>query len=488
MTPLRVALIAVSLAIAPFGLRGQTAVVSGNLTSFDVVNDTGQPAHGFEIQLEGALASDIYYTYNLSRYGAPAIVPYVTGVYVRYQSAYDANAGQYVQSTPQHNSAGFSWQNCYQGGAGYATSGCEHLAQSMRYVPAPRTITVTGRWLIDDPANPGHLIGANPAAAIPWVTWSVAPPVAPATPPVVVAFAVIPKPAPVPAQFGDAHWIKIFKTHITRPVSGDELVSGNAAVVPEDPTQIEVAWDILQVAPPNLNGKKNRTRRRTQGNIAIDTASVVRRYEAYKYTGAYDPLTHEVACFDLTCTAPSPGELGGPLSAQNTASNVVADSLTVTKTGSGASSAGVSDSTGKIGCGGACGMFAANGSLVTLTANPSGTIFGGWSGACSGAQLTCSANVNGKTGVGASFLRQFTLSIGRSNPGTVAGSPAGNDRAIDCGGNCSAKFTDGTVVALTATPPAGKQFVNWSGACSGTLPTCTITITSDTSVQAVFSK
>ena len=72
--------------------------------------------------------------------------------------------------------------------------------------------------------------------------------------------------------------------------------------------------------------------------------------------------------------------------------------------------------------------------------------------------------------------------------GTVTGSPAGNDRAVDCGGNCSAKFTDGTVVTLTATPPGGKQFVNWSGACSGTVPACAVTITRDTSVQAVFSK
>ena len=244
----------------------------------------------------------------------------------------------------------------------------------------------------------------------------------------------------------------------------------------------------LQVAPPNLNGKKNRTRRQNQGSIAVNTASVVRRYETYKYTGSYDPLTHEAACLDLTCTAPSPGELGGPLSAQNAASNVVADSLTVTKTGRAASSAGVSDSTGKISCGSSFAVFATNGSTVTLTANPGGTIFGGWSGACSGTQLTCPATVNGKTDVGASFLRQFLLSIGRSNSGTVTGSPARNDRAVDCGGNCSAKFTDGTVVTLTATPPGGKQFVNWSGACSGTVPACAVTITRDASVQAVFSK
>ena len=487
MRPIRVAMIA-AIAITPFLLQGQTAVVSGTLTSFDVVNDTGQPAHGFEIQLEGALPTDLYYTYNYSRYGVPAVVPYATGVYVRYQSAYDTNTGLYAQTTPQNNSAGFSWQNCYQGGAGYATSGCEHLAQSMRYVPPSQPITVTGRWLIEEANNPGHLVAAASAAAIPWATWAIAPFTTAGIAPVVVAVVTIPKPAKVIAQFGDAHWVKIFKTHITRPVTGDELVSGNAAVVPEDATQVEVAWDILQVAPPNLNGKKNRTRRQNQGGIATNTASVVRRYETYKYTGAYDPLTHEVACLDLTCTAPSTGELGGPLSANNTAVNVVADSLTVTKSGSAASTGNVVDATAKISCGGACAMFTTSGANVTLTASPNGSIFGGWSGSCSGTQLTCSLSVTGKTDVGVSFLKQFSLSIGRSNSGTVTSDISGNDRAISCGGACSAKFTDGTVVTLTATPPAGKTFVNWSGACVGTSPTCAVTISKDTSVQAVFGK
>ena len=222
MRPSQVAMLA-AMAITPFFMQAQTAVVSGTLTGFDVVNDTGQPAHGFEIQLEGALPSDLYYTYNYSRYGVPTVVPYATGVYVRYQSTYDANTGQYGQTTPVYNASGFSWQNCYQGGAGYPTSGCEHLAQSMRFIPASQVITVTGRWLIDDFNNPGHLIGADPAAAIPWATWYVTPVSTIGVAPVVVAVATIPKPAKVIGQFGDAHWVKIFKTHITRSVGGDEL-------------------------------------------------------------------------------------------------------------------------------------------------------------------------------------------------------------------------------------------------------------------------
>jgi len=44
------------------------------------------------------------------------------------------------------------------------------------------------------------------------------------------------------------------------------------------------------------------------------------------------------------------------------------------------------------------------------------------------------------------------------------------------------------VGALAATPPAGQQFLNWSGGCSGSSPICTVTMNANTSVQAVFSK
>jgi uncharacterized repeat protein (TIGR02543 family) len=43
-------------------------------------------------------------------------------------------------------------------------------------------------------------------------------------------------------------------------------------------------------------------------------------------------------------------------------------------------------------------------------------------------------------------------------------------------------------VILTATPPAGKQFVSWSGACFGTVNTCTVTVNANLSAQANFSK
>ena len=313
----------------------QTAAISGNLSAFDVVNDTGQDVHGFEIQIEGVSQNDLYYTVFGGRYGSPVVVPYATGVYVRYQGTYNSSTSQWNQTTPVNTGAAFAWQNCYQGGAGYSTSGCEHFGQSMRAVQPGQTVTVTGRWLAADPNNPGALIPVNPPAAIPFATWFIAPPTVFAAPPVVVAQVEAPEPPETPERYGDAQWVKIFKTQLTRPVTGDELTTGNIAVVPQDPTQVEVAWDILQASPPTVNGKRNRTRSRNQGSIAADTRSVIRRFELYKYTGVYDAITHQVACADLTCTAPAAGELGGPLSAQNTATNVTADSLTVAKSGNG---------------------------------------------------------------------------------------------------------------------------------------------------------
>ena len=173
------------------------------------------------------------------------------------------------------------------------------------------------------------------------------------------------------------------------------------------------------------------------------------------------------------------------IAAQNSAVNLLPDALGVVKSGSGS----VSGTGAKINCGSACSAFAPNGTAVTLTASPaSGNVFTGWGGACTGTQLTCTVSVSGPVEVDAGFLPQFTLSVGRSNSGTVTASPSGNDRRINCPGDCSAKFTQATTVTLTATPPAGKAFVSWGGACSGTAPTCTVFITQNTSVQANFSK
>lgn len=46
----------------------------------------------------------------------------------------------------------------------------------------------------------------------------------------------------------------------------------------------------------------------------------------------------------------------------------------------------------------------------------------------------------------------------------------------------------GTVVTLTAVPNADAHFQSWGGACTGTLPTCTITMEKNTTVYANFDR
>src|SRR4029077_10706464 len=78
-----------ALLAAPLVARAQTATVYGSLGNFDVVNNTGQDAHGFEIELDGLQAADVAYTFSVQRYGVSTIAPPPTGVAVRWTSRYD---------------------------------------------------------------------------------------------------------------------------------------------------------------------------------------------------------------------------------------------------------------------------------------------------------------------------------------------------------------------------------------------------------------
>ncbi len=78
----------------------------------------------------------------------------------------------------------------------------------------------------------------------------------------------------------------------------------------------------------------------------------------------------------------------------------------------------------------------------------------------------------------------FLLSVSKLNNGngTVISSPSG----ISCGTRCSAPFTRGANVTLTATPASGSIFSGWSGACSGTNATCSVVMNTPQSVTATF--
>jgi hypothetical protein len=77
----------------------------------------------------------------------------------------------------------------------------------------------------------------------------------------------------------------------------------------------------------------------------------------------------------------------------------------------------------------------------------------------------------------------LSVTLGGSGGGSVTSSPAG----INCGGTCSATFSQGTAVTLTATPDGSSVFTGWSGACTGTSSTCTVTVNAASTVTATFS-
>jgi prepilin-type N-terminal cleavage/methylation domain-containing protein len=76
----------------------------------------------------------------------------------------------------------------------------------------------------------------------------------------------------------------------------------------------------------------------------------------------------------------------------------------------------------------------------------------------------------------------FTLSVSKSGTGT--GTVTSNPSGIICGSDCSESYTDGTVVALTASPSGGSTFAGWSGDadCSDG----SVTMSADRSCTATF--
>ncbi len=160
--------------------------------------------------------------------------------------------------------------------------------------------------------------------------------------------------------------------------------------------------------------------------------------------------------------------------------------LTVTKSGTGSGT--VTSSTGGIACGATCGpVNIASGTAVTLTAAPaSGSTFGGWGGACTGTG-SCIVTMTAARSVTATFNGPSGFALTVTKSGTGTGTVTSSTGGISCGSTCSATYTSGTVVTLTAAAASGSTFASWSGACTGSTATCTVTMSQARAVNAAFN-
>lgn len=287
----------------------------GTLSNFDVPNDTGEETHGFQIELDDVHSSDISYEFGApyERYGNPKLIDFPGGVYVRYESPYYPASKAFTQGTPIAASPIMPTlgHQCWTGGSvEYLTSGCEHFGVGLIRNP---TKTVY-RWLTADPAKPGNLIAAGMNVSLPAPEWSLQPP-SPENPQPVVR-AVVNAPEPHFQAFGEAEWVKVYVTESPQPAQLNHLLSDDPAV-PQEESHTETEWVLLQKSA----GAPNSGELASERPMGAGQESVTRRYEIYRYNGAYNPEDHEAepAIDDNT---PAEGEVGEYVGAQMAALNI----------------------------------------------------------------------------------------------------------------------------------------------------------------------
>ena len=293
-------------AIATLLLAGHAgAATFGSLANFDVVNDTGKPAWGFEIEIEdsqydhaGTLSSVFGYDRVFSfispdpgavvRFGKPTI-DYIAGFGARI--VYGGLIGGI--STP---SAPFvtSGESCWPGAnANWTATSCDHFGVSTYGAPAKTTYS----WLVDN--GSGAL--AKQAVGVPAVNFVFTPPPPPPVgqpaPPPAVVQAVIQAPVVADNPRANAFWVKMVKTTVGENIDLGDLLGGNhpgarpeIAALQEAP-EIEIEWQVLQI------GKVDEVSKSVDMN---GDPAAVWRFQFYKYLGSMDdegiidPKTDEI--------------------------------------------------------------------------------------------------------------------------------------------------------------------------------------------------
>jgi uncharacterized repeat protein (TIGR02543 family) len=290
-------ILAAALALFVWTAPANASIGYGSLNNFDTVNDTGQPCHGFEIEIEDIHSRDITYTYDWNHYGAPRITednvdPLHPKVTVRYESgkkpdgswaAYTAVPAGPINPTDGHQ---FTNPNVNFGGEHFGV-GFYGQATAVRYF-----------WLIDDGA--GNLTrGGEVLISTPSFVYY--PPVGNAAAQVNAVVQVPPPAAPPVKEFGEPLWVKVTKTqtHNNHKVELRDLVSDD----PDDendenwkngePDEVEVEWQLMQTEFNAVDGGENGELENEPQEVPEGDEVITLRYDFFHYVGPMDDESGE---------------------------------------------------------------------------------------------------------------------------------------------------------------------------------------------------
>ncbi len=267
--------------------------IQGTLSNFDCFNETGIPVYGAELELDGLHSSDVTQTFP-SHFNSMVKTEYTNGSTFGTRltfTGYNFDPSGFIIPVVGQTTNGHFAVN---------VPGAEHFGFSAITQPT------ASRFLWLDQGN--QTVGTTPLS-IPLTTWTYNPPAA-GQPAHVAAVVAPPQPEIPEPQLPDSIWMKVYVTELDREVGLMELMSG-PGIVPQNAGEVETEWALLEGGVPD----------QADANIADNTVAVIRRYEYFKYTGAYDPEDHSPLSAFVSGDPP-PNELGEFIAANMVAINL----------------------------------------------------------------------------------------------------------------------------------------------------------------------
>lgn len=293
-------MLCLATSVALLTISTTRASIYGTMSNFDTYNETPEDSYGAEIELEGIHPEDIYGTYP-SNYNSESRDFYQEGanfgVRIKY-AGYNFSPNGYLPA----NTVGQSTN----GHACVGTAGCEHFGFSVGNQP-----TAARFYWLD---QTGNRIGTMPES-IANPTWNYVPANGNGGPRM-AAVVEAPEPAEFHPQNPDSIWMKVWKIELDRPVDLAELMSDNP-IIPDDAGEVESEWELLE------GGLGNEIEQ--EDDVPEDKYAVIRRYEFFEYTGAYDDEHEPISLFlEEDMAEPPVEELGQFISANMVAANLAA--------------------------------------------------------------------------------------------------------------------------------------------------------------------